>query len=154
MKTYHPEQQILRDVQDRVRTRSTFKNHAQVALLSKIEPKSIDDTFWDEGWNKAISLPEDKFITSTMWVFINKLDKNGYPQQEEIYFIETFSPIARLEFIRILLSFATHKHMRLCQMDVRCAFLNGIINEEVYVKQPLESPLWNKANTSCFGMKK
>ena len=63
-----------------------------------------------------------------------RLVAQGYSQQEGIDFTETFTPIARLEAIRILLSFAGHHRMRLYQMDVKSVFLNGIINEEVYVK--------------------
>jgi hypothetical protein len=51
-------------------------------------------------------------------------------------FRETFAPIARLEVIRILLAFATSKGFKLYQMDVKSAFLNGVIHEEVYVRQP------------------
>jgi hypothetical protein len=50
---------------------------------------------------------------------------------------ETFAPVARLESIRILLAYAAHHSFRLFQMDVKSAFLNGPIKEEVYVEQPL-----------------
>ena len=49
---------------------------------------------------------------------------------------ETFAPVARLEAIRILLAFAVAKGFKLYQMDVKSAFLNGVIEEEVYVRQP------------------
>ena len=49
---------------------------------------------------------------------------------------ETFAPIARLESIRMLLAFASHHDFKLKQMDVKGAFLNGPLNEFVYVKQP------------------
>jgi hypothetical protein len=52
-------------------------------------------------------------------------------------FKETFPPVARLESIRILLVYATHHDFKLYQMDVKSAFLNGRIKEEVYVEQPL-----------------
>jgi hypothetical protein len=51
-------------------------------------------------------------------------------------FVETFPLVARLEAIRILLAFATSKGSKLYQMDVKIAFLNGVIHEEVYVRQP------------------
>jgi hypothetical protein len=51
-------------------------------------------------------------------------------------FRETFAPVARLESIRILLAYAAHHSFRLFQMDVKSAFLNGPIKEEVYVEQP------------------
>jgi hypothetical protein len=51
-------------------------------------------------------------------------------------FGETYAPVARLESIRILLAYATHHGFKLYQMDVKSAFLNGPIKEEVYVEQP------------------
>ena len=65
-----------------------------------------------------------------------RLVAQGYNQQEGIDYEETFAPIARLEAIRMLLAFACHKNFILYQMDVKNAFLNGFINEEVYVEQP------------------
>jgi hypothetical protein len=60
----------------------------------------------------------------------------GYSQVEGLDFGETFSPVAHLEAIRILLAFASSKGFKLYQMDVKSAFLNGVIQEEVYVRQP------------------
>ncbi|KAH9801414.1 hypothetical protein KPL71_001018 [Citrus sinensis] len=65
-----------------------------------------------------------------------RLVAQGYNQEEGIDFDETFAPVARLESIRMLLAFACHKDFILFQMDVKSAFLNGYIIEEVYVKQP------------------
>ncbi|GJR08208.1 retrovirus-related pol polyprotein from transposon TNT 1-94 [Tanacetum coccineum] len=59
----------------------------------------------------------------------------GYRQEEGIDFEESFAPVARLEAIRIFLAFATHMNMVVYQMDVKTAFLNGILREEVYVSQ-------------------
>jgi hypothetical protein len=66
----------------------------------------------------------------------------AYSQVESLDFGKTFAPVARLEVIRILLAFAAFKGFKLYQMDVKSAFLNGVIQEEVYVRQPLdfESP--------------
>jgi hypothetical protein len=61
----------------------------------------------------------------------------GFSQVEGLDFEETFVPVARLEAIRILLAFATSKGFKLYQIDVKNAFLNGIIQEAVYVRQPL-----------------
>jgi hypothetical protein len=60
----------------------------------------------------------------------------GYSQVEGLDFGETFAPVARLESIRILLAYATYHGFKLYQMDVKSAFLNGPIKEEVYVEQP------------------
>ena len=55
---------------------------------------------------------------------------------EGIDFDKTFAPIARLESIKILLAIASHLNFKLYQMDVKSAFLNGMLQEEVYVEQP------------------
>ncbi|GJY77264.1 retrovirus-related pol polyprotein from transposon TNT 1-94 [Tanacetum coccineum] len=88
-------------------------------------------------------------IIGTKWVYRNKLDENGvvsrnkarlvaqgYNQQKGIDYDKTYSPVARLESIRILLAYACALDFKLFQMDVKSAFLNGFINEEVYVAQP------------------
>jgi hypothetical protein len=61
----------------------------------------------------------------------------GYSQVEGLYFDETFAPVARLESIHILLAYATYHNFKLYQMDVKSAFLNEPIKEEVYEEQPL-----------------
>ncbi|GJR67033.1 copia protein [Tanacetum coccineum] len=91
----------------------------------------------------------DMTIIGTKWVYRNKLDENGvvtrnqdrlvaqgYNQQERIDYDETYAPVARLESIRILLAYAWALDFKLYQMDVKSAFLNGFINEEVYMAQP------------------
>ena len=60
----------------------------------------------------------------------------GFCQKEGIDFEETFAPVARLEAIRIFLAFAASKGFEVFQMDIKSAFLNGFIEEEVYMKQP------------------
>ena len=55
---------------------------------------------------------------------------------EGVNFDETFAPVARLESIRILLAIASHLNFKLYQMDVKSAFLNRMLQEEVYVEQP------------------
>ena len=65
-----------------------------------------------------------------------RLVAQGYNQEEGIDYEETYAPVARLEAIRMLLAYSCFKDFKLFQMDVKSAFLNGFINEEVYVKQP------------------
>jgi len=65
-----------------------------------------------------------------------RLVAQGYSQQEDIDYTETFAPVARLEAIRLLLFYAVNHGIILYQMDVKSAFLNGVISEEVFVKQP------------------
>jgi hypothetical protein len=65
-----------------------------------------------------------------------RLVAQGYTQVEGLDFDETFAPVARLEAIQILLAYATSHNIKLYQMDMRSAFLNGKINELMYVEQP------------------
>ncbi|GKD59823.1 retrovirus-related pol polyprotein from transposon TNT 1-94, partial [Tanacetum coccineum] len=65
-----------------------------------------------------------------------RLVASGYRQEEGIDFEESFAPVARLDAIRIFLAYAAHMNMIVYQMDVKTAFLNVILREEVYVSQP------------------
>jgi hypothetical protein len=65
-----------------------------------------------------------------------RLVAQGYTQVEGLDFEETYAPVVRLEAIRILLAYACAHNIKLYQMDVKSAFLNGYINEKVYVEQP------------------
>jgi len=88
-------------------------------------------------------------VIGTKWIYKNESDENGtvtrnkarlvaqgYIQVEGLDFDETFSPVARLESIRLLLGVACILKFKLFQMDVKSAFLNGYLNEEVYVEKP------------------
>src|SRR3954464_3218136 len=104
--------------------------------------------------NKVWSLvkrpdPTKHNIIGTKWIFRNKQDEDGivvrnkarlvaqgYTQIEGIDFGETYAPVAHLESIRVMLAFANHKNILLYKMDVKSVFLNGEIEEEVYVMQP------------------
>ncbi|WVZ48590.1 hypothetical protein U9M48_000011 [Paspalum notatum var. saurae] len=103
----------------------------------------------NHAWDLVEPPPNCRPI-GTKWVFKNKqgedgmvvrnkarLVAQGFCQKEGIDYEETFAPVARLEAIRILLAFAASKGFKLHQMDVKSAFLNGFIEEEVYVRQPL-----------------
>nr|GFC14546.1 copia protein [Tanacetum cinerariifolium] len=99
---------------------------------------------------KLVPRPEDKSVIKTKWIFKNKKDESslviqnkarlvavGYSQQEGIDYDEMFAPVARIEAIRLFLAYAAHKDFAVIQMDVKTAFLKGILKEEVYVGQPL-----------------
>ena len=98
---------------------------------------------------RLISTPKDASVVGLKRVFRNKMDKEGnvirnkerlvvkgYCQEEGIDYEETFTPVARLESIRIFMAYAAHKNFEGYQMDVKCAFLNGELEETVYVEQP------------------
>ncbi|GKE49594.1 retrovirus-related pol polyprotein from transposon TNT 1-94 [Tanacetum coccineum] len=65
-----------------------------------------------------------------------RLVAHGYRQEEGIDFEEPFAPVTRLEAVRIFITFAAHMNMIVYQMDVKTAFLNGILREEIYVSHP------------------
>ena len=65
-----------------------------------------------------------------------RLVAQGFSQMEEVDYDETFAPVARMESIRILLALAYHLKFKLYQINVKTAFLNGILKEDVYVTQP------------------
>nr|GEX04785.1 retrovirus-related Pol polyprotein from transposon TNT 1-94 [Tanacetum cinerariifolium] len=162
----HPLENVIGNLNQRT-LRSQAQNQSNFfCFISIIEPKNVNEALGDESWivsmqeelNQFIAndvwelvpQPRNMTITRTEWVFRNKLDKNGvvsrnkarlvvqgYNQQEGIDYDETYSPIARLESIRILLAYACAFDFQLFQMDVKSAFLNGFINDKVYVAQPL-----------------
>jgi hypothetical protein len=106
-------------------------------------------------------------VVGTKWVFRNKQDEykvviknkarlvaKGYAQVAGLDFEETFAPIARLESICILWVYATHHSFKLFQMDVKSAFLNGPIKEEVYVEQPLTSRMTGISTMSITSLRR
>ncbi|GJV19370.1 retrovirus-related pol polyprotein from transposon TNT 1-94 [Tanacetum coccineum] len=101
-----------------------------VDFLSKEEPKKF---------LKHSRILDGNKRDETVIVIKNKarLVAQGYNQQEGIDYDETFAPVARLKAIRIFLAFATYMNFIVYQIDVKSAFLNGKLKEEVYVKQPL-----------------
>ncbi|GJW57716.1 retrovirus-related pol polyprotein from transposon TNT 1-94 [Tanacetum coccineum] len=101
-----------------------------------------------EVW-ELVPRPDRVMIITLKWIYKVKLDKlrgvlknkaclvaRGYRQEEEIDFEESFAPFAQLEAIHIFIVFAAHMNIVIYQMDVKTAFLNGILCEEVYISQP------------------
>ncbi|GJR83046.1 retrovirus-related pol polyprotein from transposon TNT 1-94 [Tanacetum coccineum] len=161
----HPLENVIGNLNQRT-LRSQAQNQSNFyCFISTIEPKNVNEALGDESWIVAmqeelnqfiandvwelVSQPKNMTIIGTKWVFRNKLDENGivsrnkarlvaqgYNQQEGIDYDETYAPVARLESIRILLAYACALDFKLFQMDVKSAFLNEFINEEVYVAQP------------------
>ncbi|GJY92310.1 retrovirus-related pol polyprotein from transposon TNT 1-94 [Tanacetum coccineum] len=161
----HPLENVIGNLNQRtLRSQAQDKSNF-FCFISTIEPKNINEALKDENWVMAmqeelnqfktndvwelVPNPMDMTIIGTKWVYRNKLDENGvvtrnktrlvaqgYNQQEGIDYDKTYAPVARLESIRILLAYACALDFKLYQMDVKSAFLNGFINEEVYVAQP------------------
>ncbi|GJY62506.1 putative ribonuclease H-like domain-containing protein [Tanacetum coccineum] len=138
----HPLDQVIRDLQSETQTRKMSKNFGRTweeLLQFKLQ----------EVWT-LVDLPNGKRAIGTKWVFRNKKDERGivirnkarlvaqgYTQEEGIDYDEVFAPVARIEAIRLFLTYASFKDFVVYQMDVKSAFLYGKIEEEVYVCQPL-----------------
>ncbi|GJW57813.1 copia protein [Tanacetum coccineum] len=139
----------------------------------EIDKINVNEALADESWIVAMQEELNEFIANDVWelvpqprnmtiigtkcVFRNKLEENGivsrnkarlvakgYNQQEGIDYDETYAPVARIESIRILLSYARALDFKLFQMDVKSAFLNGFINEEKFgleESKPMKTPM-------------
>ncbi|GJT79422.1 retrovirus-related pol polyprotein from transposon TNT 1-94 [Tanacetum coccineum] len=114
----HPLEIFVGNLNQRI-LRSQAQNQSNFfCFISTIEPKNVNEAL--------VPQPKNMTIIGTKWVFRNKLDDNGVVSRNK----------ARLESIRIILAYACALDFKLFQMDVKSAFLNGFINEEVYVAQP------------------
>ena len=102
----------------------------------------------NQTW-KLVKRPEDRKFIGVKWIFRTKLNANGsinkhkarlvvkgYAQIFGIDFSDTFAPVARLETIRLLLAIASQNGWKVFQLDVKSAFLNGYLEEKIYVEQP------------------
>ncbi|GJR99192.1 integrase, catalytic region, zinc finger, CCHC-type containing protein [Tanacetum coccineum] len=135
------------------------------SVLSKVKPKNFKSAITEDCWFQAmqdeihefdrlqvwelVPPPDYVMIIALKWIYKVKLDEygdvlknkarlvaKGYRQEEGIDFEESFAPVARIEAIRIFIANAASKNMTIYQMDVKTAFLNGELKEEVYVSQP------------------
>ncbi|GJW10840.1 retrovirus-related pol polyprotein from transposon TNT 1-94 [Tanacetum coccineum] len=134
------------------------------AFFTAVKPKTYKDALTQSCWIEAmqeelneferlrvwelVPRPDKVMVIILKWIYKVKLDElggilknkdrlvaRGYRQEEGIDFEESFAPVARLEAIRIFLAFTAHMNMVVYQMDVKTAFLNGNLREEVYVSQ-------------------
>ena len=107
-------------------------------------------------------IPADKNMIGTKWVFRNKMNEqsevvrnkerlvcNFYSQKEEIDYDETYDLVARIEVVSPFLAYATYKKFKLYQMDVKSTFLNGELEEEVYIEQLEGCPLTDDKEIVC-----
>nr|GEW85154.1 copia protein [Tanacetum cinerariifolium] len=132
---------------------------------AKEEPKNYKDAMEESCWIEAmqeeihvfkrlevwelVPRPDRAMIINIKWIFKVKLDEydsvmknkdrlvaKGYRQEEGIEFEESFAPVTCIEAIKVFLAYVAHMNMVVIQMDLKMAFLNGILKEEVYVRQP------------------
>ncbi|GJR01366.1 retrovirus-related pol polyprotein from transposon TNT 1-94 [Tanacetum coccineum] len=126
------------------------KSDEQTSPISLTEADEFDQeaTADFDVW-ELVPRPEGKNIIALKWIWKNKCDAKtivvrnktrlvakGYKQEEDIDFEESFAPVARLKAVQMFIAYATHKNIAIFQMDIKTAFLNGHLKEEVYVSQP------------------
>lgn len=136
-----------------------------MALLADANPVSFEEAISDEIWRKAmkeelasieknktwdlVDLPANKTRISVKWVYKVKLNPDGsiskhkarlvvrgFMQRAGLDYSEVFAPVARLETVRLIIALASWKNWELWQLDLKSAFLNGSLEEEVYITQP------------------
>jgi hypothetical protein len=123
--------------------------------------EELDQIEKNDTW-ELVPRPKNKNVIGTKWVFRNKLNEyrqvtrnksilvcKGYAQIEGIDFEDTFSPVARMEEIRLLFAYACSKNVKVYHMDVKSSFLNGELEEEVYIEQPEGFQLSENADYVC-----
>jgi hypothetical protein len=144
----------------------TTNSFSVFSLFSQIDdPLTFEEVVKDDVWAQAmdeeieciennqtwklVDVPEDKDVISVKWIYKTKQDADGnvqkhkerlvargFTQQPGIDFNETFAPVAWMDTVRTVLAIVAHNKWHVYQMDVKSTFLNGHLEEEVYVEQP------------------
>ncbi|GKB13249.1 retrovirus-related pol polyprotein from transposon TNT 1-94 [Tanacetum coccineum] len=125
----------------------SYKEALTVSCWIKAMQEELNEFKHLEVW-ELVPRPDRVMIITLKWIYKGKLDElggvlknkarlvvRGYCQEEGIDFEESFTLVARLKAIRIFIAFAAHMNMIVYQIDVKTAFLNAILHEEVYVSQ-------------------
>lgn len=137
----------------------------QRCSVAVLEPAGYEEAKSDQRWMNAmkeelamieknqtwelVERPEDRKVIGVKWVFKTKFNPDGsvnkhkarlvvkgYAQVWGVDFSETFASVARLDTIRMILALAAQQGWKVYQLDVKSAFLNGVLQEEIYVEQP------------------
>jgi len=148
-----------------VRGTRTLADIYQRCNVAAIEPANYEEAATDQKWLDAmkeelkmieknqtwelVDRPQHKKAIGVKWIFRTKMNSDGsvnkykarlvvkgYAQMFGVDFSETFAPVARMDTIRMLLALAAQKGWTLRQMDVKSTFLNGYLEEEIFVEQP------------------
>ncbi|GJW57802.1 retrovirus-related pol polyprotein from transposon TNT 1-94 [Tanacetum coccineum] len=117
-----------------------------LCLYADYEPIVFEEAMKSKKWRQAMKEEIKLIEKNDTWELTTllkgqkaigvKLVAKGYKQKHGIDYEEVFAPVARLETIRMISAIAAQHRWRIHQMDVKSAFLNGLLEEEVYVEQP------------------
>ncbi|KAG8472383.1 hypothetical protein CXB51_035319 [Gossypium anomalum] len=154
------------DVDDEpVRGTRTLADVYERAHVSQEEPCCFEEAEAHQGWKQAmddeiamieknktwelVPRPTNRKVIGVKWVYrakqnadgsLNKLKARlvvkGFSQKYGLDYMETFAPVARLDTIRLLIALAAQKQWKIHQLDVKSAFLNDFLEEEIYIDQP------------------
>ncbi|CAJ2639360.1 unnamed protein product [Trifolium pratense] len=155
----------FRSLQEIYEVTENQDNLTLFCLFVDCEPMNFQEAFEKKTWRTAmdeeiqaikknetwelVSLPKGHKAIDVKWVYKAKknskgeverykarLVAKGYSQRAGIDYDEVFAPVARLETVRLIISLAAQNKWKIHQMDVKSAFLNGVLDEEVYIEQP------------------
>ncbi|GJT31720.1 gag-pol polyprotein [Tanacetum coccineum] len=149
----HTLEQVIGDPSKLVMTRKRLQTDAVVCMyaltMSIIKPKNIKEAMLDHSWIESmqddlnqfkrldvwelVKCPVGRNIIKVKWIWKNKTDVEITVIRNKL-FEESFAPVARLEAVRIFVAYVTHRNFPIFQMDVKTAFLNGPLKEEVFVQ--------------------
>eukprot|EP01018_Ginkgo_biloba_P024370 Gb_37459 [translate_table: standard] len=146
-------------------TKEVNEDICHFAFFADCDPITFEEAIEDDKWIKAMNeeiaaieknqtweladLPEHKKPIGVKWIYRTKYNEQGkvnkhkarlvvkgYKQRSGIDYNEVFALVARMDTIRMILAFSAQKGWKLFHMDVKLAFLNGILEEEIYIEQP------------------
>nr|GEX37118.1 retrovirus-related Pol polyprotein from transposon TNT 1-94 [Tanacetum cinerariifolium] len=184
----HLIEQVIGDPSTRSRLYIDVELCMYALTVSTTKPKNIKEAMLDHSWIESmqdelnqfkrldvwelIKLPTGINVIKVKWLWKNKTDAEnmviqnkscliakGYSQQEGIDFEESFALVARLEAVRMFVAYAAHKNFTIYQMDVKTAFLIGLLKEEVFVSQLdgfVDQDFYNhvyRLNKALYGLK-
>ncbi|GJV63551.1 retrovirus-related pol polyprotein from transposon TNT 1-94 [Tanacetum coccineum] len=142
----HPLEQVIGEPSQPVLTRNQLRIDGDMCIyaliMSTMELSNVKEAMKDPAWIDSMQkelLQFKRLDVDKENIFIRnktRLVVRGYRQEEGIDFEESFTPVARMEAIRIFLAYDAHKLFIMFQMDVKTAFLHGTLKEDVYVCQP------------------
>ncbi|GJR70821.1 retrovirus-related pol polyprotein from transposon TNT 1-94 [Tanacetum coccineum] len=138
-----PIEQVIGDPSKPVQTRNRLRTDAELCMYALIvsltEPKNFEEAMFDHSWIESIQDELNQFKRLDVWELVplpeGRHAIKSYSQQEGIDFEESFALVARLEAVRMFMVYAAHKNFTIYKMDVKIAFLNGPLKEEVFIHQ-------------------
>nr|GEV12717.1 retrovirus-related Pol polyprotein from transposon TNT 1-94 [Tanacetum cinerariifolium] len=142
----HPLEQVIRNPSQSVRTRRQLESDGEMCMFALTvgctEPKNIKEAMADSAWIESMQEELHQFDRLDVWELVdrtlckNVINMKWLWKNKRVDFEESSAPVARLEAVRLFITYVAHKSFTVYQMDVKTAFLYGPLKEEVYANQP------------------